>query len=68
MKFTRNIGFLLLAVFLILYGIGAIGLLAMPGIVMGILAIAAGIFIYHRTLGLKPPGQIWSGGSYPSPE
>jgi hypothetical protein len=45
MRFTRNIGFLLLAIFLILYGLGAIGLLTIPGIIMGILAILAGIFI-----------------------
>lgn len=47
MKFNRNIGFLLLAIFLILYGlIALLGLsFAGLGIVMGLLAIAAGIFI-----------------------
>lgn len=44
MRFGSNIGFLLLAIFLILYGIMALGV-AIPGIVMGILALIAGIFI-----------------------
>lgn len=42
---TRNIGMLLLAIFLILYGIVAIAGVAIPGIVMGILALISGIFI-----------------------
>ena len=42
---TRNIGMLLLAIFLILYGIIAIAGVAIPGIVMGILALISGIFI-----------------------
>lgn len=44
MKFTRNIGFLLLAIWLILTGLSAfisIGL----GQILAILAIAAGVFI-----------------------
>jgi len=45
MKFTRNIGMLLLAAFLILYGVTTIPLFAIPGVVLGILAVAAGIFI-----------------------
>jgi hypothetical protein len=47
MKITRNIGFLLLAIFLILYGlIALLGLsFAGLGVIMGLLAIAAGIFI-----------------------
>jgi len=45
MRFTRNIGFLLLAIWLILWGIGAIGLIGIPSIILGILAIVAGIFI-----------------------
>jgi hypothetical protein len=47
MKITRNIGFLLLAIFLILYGLIALFNLSFSGlgIIMAILAIAAGIFI-----------------------
>jgi hypothetical protein len=45
MRFTRNIGFLLLAIWLILTGISQLGVFTVPGIIMGILAIAAGIFI-----------------------
>lgn len=45
MVITKNIGFLLLAIFLILYGIIAIAGLAIPPIVMGILALVSGIFI-----------------------
>jgi len=46
MRFTRNIGFLLLAIWLILTGLAAIiPLFAGLGIVLAILAIAAGIFI-----------------------
>jgi hypothetical protein len=47
MKITRNIGFLLLAIFLIVYGlIALLGLsFAGLGVIMGLLAIAAGIFI-----------------------
>lgn len=42
---TRNIGMLLLAIFLILSGIISIAGVAIPGIVMGILALISGIFI-----------------------
>ena len=46
MKFTRNIGMLLLAIWLILTGLAAfIPALAGLGVVLAILAIAAGIFI-----------------------
>jgi hypothetical protein len=47
MKFTRNIGFVLLAIWLILYGLIALFSLSFSGlgVVMGLLAIAAGIFI-----------------------
>ena len=47
MKITKNIGMLLLAIFLILYGlIGLFGLsFAFLPVIMAILAIAAGIFI-----------------------
>lgn len=41
-----NIGFLLLAIYLILIGLASvIGTLALPAIVTGILALLAGIFI-----------------------
>jgi hypothetical protein len=47
MKFTKNIGFLLLAIFLILYGLTALLSLSFAGlgVIMGLLAIAAGVFI-----------------------
>jgi len=47
MHITRNIGFLLLAIWLILTGLIALFSLSFAGlpIIMGILAIAAGIFI-----------------------
>jgi hypothetical protein len=46
MKLINNIGLILLAVYLILVGIIAVvpGI-AIPGIVMGIVALASGIFI-----------------------
>ena len=44
--FTRNIGFILLAVYLILVGITTIfPAIAIPAIVEGIIALVAGIFI-----------------------
>jgi hypothetical protein len=46
MKITRNIGMLLLAIWLILTGLAAfIPLFAGLGIVLAILAIVAGVFI-----------------------
>ncbi len=46
MKLTSNIGFILLAVYLILVGLMAIvPSIAIPSIIMGIVAIAAGVFI-----------------------
>ncbi len=46
MGITRNIGMLLLAIYLILVGLTVIvGGIAIPPIVMGILALASGIFI-----------------------
>ena len=45
MNFTKNIGMLLLAIYLILVGIVSLAGVAIPGIVMGILALLAGIFI-----------------------
>jgi len=48
MRFTRNIGFILLAIWLILWGL--MTLFGFGGsvmtIILGILAIAAGIFIF----------------------
>ena len=43
--FISNIGFILLAVYLILIGITALAPVAIPGVVFGILALLAGIFI-----------------------
>jgi uncharacterized membrane protein HdeD (DUF308 family) len=45
MNFTKNIGMLLLAIYLILVGITALISIVIPPIVMGILALVAGIFI-----------------------
>jgi hypothetical protein len=46
-RFTKNIGMLLLSIWLILYGLIALFSLSFSGlgIIMGLLAIAAGIFI-----------------------
>jgi hypothetical protein len=44
MRFINNIGFILLAIYLILVGLGIFGV-AIPAVVLGILALAAGIFI-----------------------
>jgi hypothetical protein len=45
MNITKNLGMLLLAIYLILVGIMALVHLAIPVIVTGILALAAGILI-----------------------
>jgi hypothetical protein len=46
MNITKNLGMLLLAIYLILAGIGLLfHTIVIPAIVMGILALAAGIFI-----------------------
>ena len=46
MRFTSNIGFLLLAIYLILVGlVSIIPAFAIPTIVLGIIALIAGIFI-----------------------
>jgi hypothetical protein len=42
---TKNIGMLLLAIYLILVGISALAGGFIPGIILGILALLAGIFI-----------------------
>ena len=45
MRFTGNIGFILLAIYLILVGLGILAGLAIPAVILGILAIASGIFL-----------------------
>ena len=45
MNFTKNIGMLLLALYLILAGLGMLLGFVIPTILMGILAVAAGVFI-----------------------
>ena len=45
MNFTKNIGMILLAVFLILYGLTTVGVLPIAVVVLGIVALLAGIFI-----------------------
>ena len=45
MNFTKNIGMLLLAIFLIVYGIMTAFQVQLPLIVPGLLALIAGIFI-----------------------
>lgn len=46
MKITKNVGMLLLAIWLILWGLmSAIPGFALPSIVMAVLAIAAGVLI-----------------------
>jgi hypothetical protein len=41
----RNLGFLLLAIFLILYGLAGMVALGLPGIVLAVLALLAGVLI-----------------------
>jgi hypothetical protein len=43
--FTKNIGMLLLAIYLIVIGLSTIAALAISGVITGVLALAAGIFI-----------------------
>jgi len=45
MRITKNLGMLLLAIYLILVGIMALVHVAIPAIVTGVLALAAGILI-----------------------
>jgi hypothetical protein len=45
MNFTKSIGMLLLAIYLILLGITSLVGFALPPLVLGILALLAGIFI-----------------------
>ena len=43
--FQKNVGMLLLAVWLILYGLAALATFAVPAMVMAVLALLAGILI-----------------------
>ncbi len=45
MKLITNIGFILLAVYLIIVGLLSLTGIAIPGILLGLLALAAGVFI-----------------------
>lgn len=45
MSFTKNIGFLLLAIYLILVGLVGLVPLAIPTIVFALLALVSGVFI-----------------------
>jgi len=45
MRFNGNLGFLLLGIWLILTGLGTLGILSLPSVIMGLLALAAGILI-----------------------
>ena len=45
MTFQKNIGFLLLAIYLILVGLIGIGGVMIPTLVTGIIALLSGIFI-----------------------
>ncbi len=45
MNFTRNIGFLLLAIWLILTGLSSFISMGGLGVILALLAIAAGVFI-----------------------
>ena len=44
-NFTKNIGMLLLAIYLIVIGLSTISAIAISGVITGVLALAAGIFI-----------------------
>lgn len=45
MNFTKNIGMLLLAIYLILVGLISLAAIPIPGILIGIVALAAGVMI-----------------------
>jgi len=45
MVITKNLGMLMLAIFLIVYGIATALTLALPVVILGILALIAGILI-----------------------
>ena len=44
-RVTQNVGMLLLAIYLILVGVSGLAALGIPGIVMAVLALIAGILI-----------------------
>lgn len=44
MKFTNNVGMILLSIYLILVGVVYFGV-AIPSVILGVLAIAAGVLI-----------------------
>jgi hypothetical protein len=46
MKYNRNIGFILLAIWLVLTGLSAFISMAGFSVILAILAIAAGVFIF----------------------
>lgn len=41
----KNIGFILLSIYLILTGVALLAAIAIPSVVMGLIALLAGIFI-----------------------
>ena len=45
MRITKSLGMILLSIFLILYGLMLVATIAIPPVVMGLLAIAAGVLI-----------------------
>lgn len=45
MHFTNNIGMLLLAIFLIIVGLGSVAGITIPALITGIVALAAGVLI-----------------------
>lgn len=45
MRFTSSIGMILLSIYLILVGVVALFAIAIPSVVMGLIALVAGIFI-----------------------
>lgn len=42
---TRNLGMLCLGIYLILVGLGLLGVVGIPAIILGLLALAGGILI-----------------------
>ncbi len=45
LKLTKNLGMLVLALWLILYGLAALGVITLSGSLLGLLAIIAGVLI-----------------------
>lgn len=45
MNFTKNLGMLVLAIFLIVYGIATTFTIAIPVVLLGVLALIAGVLI-----------------------